>query len=252
MIVLLSPAKTLDYESELPQVNATEPAFTDESTVIMNKLKKLSKKKLSALMSLNKDLTELNAMRYQEWEPEFNDEASRPALYAFTGEVYRGLDAKSFEAKDVDFAQEHLRILSGLHGILKPLDKIRPYRLEMGTKLPVGRKKNLYDFWTSKLTETLSERLDAQGDRLVVNLASNEYSKAVDLKHLDARVITPVFKERKGDDYKVVMTYAKNARGAMASYIIRNKITDPEHLKGFESYAFSSAMSSEDEWVFIR
>lgn len=252
MIVLLSPAKSLDYESALPAMNDTQPRFQAESEQLISKLRGLSKKKLSSLMSLSKDLTELNAMRYQEWEPDFSDAASRPAAYAFTGEVYRGMDAKQWNDKDRAFAQDHVRILSGLHGVLRPLDRIRPYRLEMGTKLPVRRKKNLYEFWQEKLTATLKEELAVSDNKVVVNLASNEYAKAVKLDQLDAEVITPVFKDRKGDDLKIVMMYAKHARGEMASYIVKNKIKDPEDLKGFESYAFSPKHSNGNEWVFIR
>ena len=252
MIVLLSPAKSLDYESNLPEMHDTQPRFQEESAQLISKLRGLSKKKLSSLMNLGKDLTELNALRYQEWEADFTDGASRPAAYAFTGEVYRGMDASKWNEGDRIFAQEHLRILSGLHGVLRPLDRIRPYRLEMGIKLPVRRKKNLYDFWQDKLTATLKEELEESSSKVVVNLASNEYAKAVKLDQLDAKVITPVFKDRKGDDLKVVMMYAKHARGEMASYIVKNKITDPEDLKGFESYTFSPKHSNDSEWIFIR
>lgn len=242
----------MDYTSVLPEMKDDQPRFQEESEQLISKLRGLSKKKLSALMNLSSDLTELNAMRYQVWEANFSDDTSRPAAYAFTGEVYRGLDPMQWNESDRAFAQEHVRILSGLHGLLRPLDRIRPYRLEMGTKLPVRRKKNLYEFWQDKLTATVQAELEQSTSKLIVNLASNEYAKAVNLKALNAKVITPVFKDRKGDDLKVVMMYAKHARGEMASYIVKNRITDPEDIKGFEPYQFSLKHSTHSEWVFLR
>lgn len=252
MLVLISPAKSLDFESELPAFNVTQPRFQAESGQIIKKLRGLSGKQLSVLMDLSKELTALNQTRYQEWEADFSTEESRPAVFAFTGEVYRGLRPQDWSGEDLSHAQETLRILSGLHGVLRPLDKIRPYRLEMGTKLPIQRKKNLYQFWQDKLTSTLNEELNAADSKFVINLASQEYSKAVKLDKLNAKVITPVFKEMQGDQLKVVMMYAKHARGEMASYIVRNRINNPEDLKGFKSYAFMPDLSNESEWVFVR
>ena len=252
MITLLSPAKTLDFDSALPSVEATEPSFVSESTQLITKLRTLSKKKVASLMNLNKDLTELNVMRYQEWEPEFNSSSSRPAVLTFSGEVYRGLKAREMNHDDLVFAQDHLRILSGLHGLLRPLDRIRPYRLEMGTRLPVRRKKNLYEFWSDKITAAANEALEASGTDVLINLASNEYSKAIDLSKIKGRVITPIFKNEKNGEYKVVMTYAKHARGAMANFIIKNRINDAESIKAFEDYVYSPSMSTETEWVFIK
>src|SRR5690606_15778230 len=177
---------------------------------------------------------------------------SRPCLYAFNGEVYRGLGAQTFSKPDVNFAQQHLRILSGLHGLLRPLDLIQPYRLEMGTALPVQRKNNLYAFWTKRVTERINRDMEAAGTDTLVNLASAEYFKAVDEKKVKGKSITPVFKDFKGDDYKLVITWAKIARGAMASYIIRNKITDPEQIKGSDMYGYNDRLSTENEWVFTR
>lgn len=252
MITIISPAKTLDFESPLPQVNTTQPAFIEESEKLIKKLRSLSKKKVASLMNLSKDLTDLNVDRYQQWEPVFNEENSRPALLAFSGEVYRGIDAKSMDASQLDFAQDHLRILSGLHGMLKPLDLIQPYRLEMGTTLPVQRKKNLYQFWGEKITDSLNEAMQSSGTDTVLNLASSEYFKAVDFSKIKGRVITPVFKDFKNGEYKVVMTWAKHARGAMTGFVMKNKINDIEQIKLFEDYNYSEPLSSENEWVFTR
>ncbi len=252
MITIISPAKTLDFESDLPEVNFTEPAFVEQSVRIMNKLKKLSKKNIASLMSISNDLVELNAHRYQLWEPKFDDEASRPALLTFSGEVYRGIDAHSLTAEQLSFAQKHLRILSGLHGLLRPLDTIRPYRLEMGTALTVERKKNLYQFWGNQITDALNGVLSDSSSQTLVNLASSEYFKVIDFKKLEGEVITPVFKDFKNGEYKVVMTWAKQARGKMAGFILRNEITNPEDLKSFEDYHYNEAMSTPAEWVFVR
>jgi uncharacterized protein len=252
MITIISPAKSLDFESEMPDLNSTTPAFIEESSQIMSQLKKLSKKKISSLMKLSKDLTELNAHRYQLWEPRFDDNESRPALMTFNGEVYRGIDAKSLSSEQVNFAQDHLRILSGLHGVLRPLDNIRPYRLEMGTSLPVQRKKNLYQFWGSRITDSLNASLEAVKSKTLVNLASSEYFKAVNFDDINGDVITPVFKDFKNGEYKIVMTWAKQARGKMTGFIIRNGITNPEDLKAFDEYQYNDTLSSSTEWVFVR
>ncbi len=252
MITIISPAKTLDFESQLPAIEATQPAFVEESEQIMNKLRGLSKKKIASLMSLSKDLTELNAQRYQDWEPEFSAEVSRPALLTFSGEVYRGIDASNLSYSQLDFAQNHLRILSGLHGLLRPLDRIRPYRLEMGTSLPIKRKKNLYQFWGTKLTDALNQTMKEQNTDVLLNLASSEYFKAVDFSKINGRVITPVFKDLKNGEYKIVMTWAKHARGAMTGFVLRKGITDVNEIKLFDEYQYSEPMSSENEWVFVR
>lgn len=252
MITILSPAKTLDFNSELAKIESTEPVFLEESVQVMKKLKALSKKKIADLMSLNKDLTELNASRYLAWEPTFDEPNARPAMLTFSGEVYRGLNAAEFSIEQLNFAQNHLRILSGLHGSLRPLDRIRPYRLEMGTSLSIGRKKNLYQFWQEKLTQSLNDdMLEAKTDFLI-NLASSEYFRAIDFAKIKGTVITPVFKDFKAGEYKIVMTWAKHARGAMARYIIKNGITDPEQLKLFDEYHYSEPLSSPTEWVFVR
>lgn len=252
MITIISPAKSLDFDSSLPEITATEPAFIDNSQQLIEKLRKFSSKKLGNLMGLSKELADLNVKRYHDWTPEFTDHNSRPALLTFNGDVYRGLNAKELGKADLVFAQKHLRILSGLHGVLRPLDLIQPYRLEMGTDLSVGRKKNLYQFWGDRVTEALNEAMKAAGTDVLINLASAEYARVVNFKKIKGRVITPVFKDLKNGEYKVVMTWAKLARGMMAGYIIRNRITDPEQIKGFDEYMYSEPLSSADEWVFIR
>lgn len=252
MITIISPAKTLDYESPLPSVEATIPEFISESEQIMKKLRSLSKAKISSLMNLSKDLTEVNAQRYQEWEADFSTDESRPALLTFSGEVYRGINASEMSAEQLQFAQNHLRILSGLHGLLKPLDRIRPYRLEMGTTLPIQRKKNLYQFWGTKITDALNNAMEEAGTDVLLNLASSEYFKSVDFSKINGRVITPVFKDLKNGEYKIVMTWAKHARGAMTGFVMRQGITDVEQIKLFDEYGYSEPLSSENEWVFVR
>lgn len=252
MITIISPAKSLDFDSSIADVRSSEPAFQEESYKLIKKLRTLSKKRVRSMMNLSKDLTELNVIRYQEWEPDFGLEVSRPALLTFNGEVYRGIDAKGLNESQLYFAQDHLRILSGLHGVLKPLDRIRPYRLEMGTSLAVQRKKNLYQFWEDKITQSINQAMEEAGTDTLINLASSEYFKAVDFGKIKGKVITPVFKDFKNGEYKVIMTWAKNARGKMAGYILRNQLTDPEQIKLFDDYKFSAPQSSDDEWVFLR
>ena len=252
MITIISPAKSSDFESALPEIETTTPEFSEQSAQIMTKLKKLSKKKVSELMKLSKDLTELNVHRYQMWDPSFDDDHSRPALMTFSGEVFRGIDAQSLNTEQLNFSQKHLRILSGLHGLLRPLDKIRPYRLEMGTSLPIGRKKNLYQYWGDQITNALNTALEAADSSTLVNLASSEYFRAVNFDKVNGNVITPVFKDFKNGEYKVVMTWAKQARGKMTGFILRNGITNPEELKSFTEYEYNEALSSDSEWVFVR
>ncbi len=254
MISVISPAKTLDFESPANTNAYTQPDFVDESGKIMAKLKKTSKKQIGSLMDISKNLVELNYDRYQDWEPEFDTDNSKQALLAFKGDVYLGLDADTLNQKDFDFAQEHLRILSGLHGILKPLDLIRPYRLEMGTDLKVGRRNNLYEFWKDKLYKNLNEAIEESGSLELLNLASNEYFNAIDTKKVKAKIIKADFKDFKNSDYKILSFFAKKARGYMARFIIDNKINSVEDIKGFdrEGYYFSEKESTEDNLVFLR
>jgi len=252
MKIIISPAKSLDFETPATTSLYTQAQFLDASEKLIKKLRTLSRKKLADLMSISKDLAALNYDRNQEWEQPFTPENSKQAVFAFTGEVYRGLDVLSLSEDKLPILQERLRILSGLYGLLKPLDLIQPYRLEMSTKIKVGRSENLYKFWGSSLALALNEELDDDG--LLVNLASSEYFKAVDQKVLKVPMITPVFKELKNNQYKVVMTFAKKARGLMVRYLIDHNIKTIEGIKGFdaEGYGYSEALSSGNELVFTR
>jgi len=252
MKLVLSPAKSLDFESKLPISNYTEAYFLAEAERLNKLLKKKSAKSLSKLMNISADLGQLNYERNQEWSLPFTEKNARPAIYAFSGDVYRGLDAYSIEVEKMEYVQDTVRIISGLYGLLKPLDLIQPYRLEMGTKFPVGKNKNLYEFWKKKITQTLNDELK-EGDFLL-NLASNEYFKAIDTKMLKVPVVTASFKDFKNGEYKTIMTFAKLARGYMSRYIIDTEAKTIQDLKGFnyESYSFSEAMSDETELVFIR
>ncbi|WP_417786189.1 peroxide stress protein YaaA [Tenacibaculum sp.] len=252
MKIIISPAKSLDFESKATTHVYTQPRFLEQSQKLNKKLKTLSRKKLSELMKISDDLASLNYDRNQDWQPPFSLDNAKQAVFAFTGEVYRGIDANSISEDKIPVLQEKLRILSGLYGLLKPLDLIQPYRLEMGTKLKVGRKENLYKFWDTTLAESLNEEL--RDGELLINLASTEYFKALPKKALKVPMITPVFKDFKNGQYKTIMTFAKKARGLMVRYIIDNNVETLEELKGFdvEGYGFSEEMSTETELVFTR
>lgn len=254
MIVVLSPAKTLDYETPFAEVEPTLPQFVPQAQTLIKKLRPLSAKKLGELMSISPELAELNRGRYKAWSAEFTAANSRPAIHAFKGDVYVGLDAETLSADDVDYAQRHLRLLSGLYGVLRPLDRMQPYRLEMGTKLAVRSAKNLYQFWDTQITEALNADLAATDSEALVNLASNEYFKSVKPKLLAQRVITPVFKDWKTDRYKVISFFAKKARGAMARFVVQRRVREPEGLLGFDwdGYGYDAALSSPDAPVFTR
>ena len=252
MKIIISPAKSLDFESSVPTTLHTQPQFLEQSEKLNKKLKSLSKNKISDLMSISDDLARLNYERNQEWQIPFTPENAKQAIYAFTGEVFRGIDITTLDDKKLPLLQERLRILSGLYGLLKPLDLIQPYRLEMGTKLKVGKSNNLYQFWDDTVAKALNDELD--DDELLINLASTEYFKVIPKKVLKVPMITPVFKDFKNGQYKTIMTYAKKARGLMVRYIIDNNVNTLEELKGFntEGYAFDSKLSSEFELVFTR
>jgi len=252
MKIIISPAKSLDFESSSKTNVFSQPSFQKESSLLNNRLKKLSKKKLSDLMKISPALANLNYERNQNWHQPFSLENSKQAIYAFTGEVFKGIDVDSLAEEKIPLLQDRLRILSGLYGILKPLDLIQPYRLEMGTKLNIGEANNLYKFWDSSLADSLNNEMN-EGD-LLINLASAEYFKAVPKKILTSPMITPIFKEFKNGDYKIVMTYAKRARGLMVRYIIDNNINTIEELKGFdtEGYLYTESLSTESELVFTR
>lgn len=252
MKLVLSPAKSLNFESELPTTLNTEAQFLKQSERLNKILKKKSAKSLSKLMSISSALGQLNYERNQSWELPFNADNSRPAVYAFNGDVYRGLDAYTIPQEKMESLQSTVRILSGLYGLLKPTDLIQPYRLEMGTKLPVGVKKNLYEFWKKDITKAINEELE--DDELFLNLASNEYFKAIDTKALKVPVITANFKDFKNGEYKMISFFAKAARGLMARYVVDTNAKTIDDLKGFnyEGYNFSEPMSTSTELVFIR
>ncbi|RMX07760.1 peroxide stress protein YaaA [Corticibacter populi] len=255
MLFLLSPAKSLDYDSPVdPTLPATEPRFIDQSARIIEVMRTKSPAELSALMDISAKLADLNARRNQAWSRHFTPDNSRQAVLAFNGDVYEGLQAASLKEGELQWAQDHMVILSGLYGALRPLDRLQPYRLEMGTRLPVGAAENLYQFWQATLADYLNERLAAQKTPVVVNLASNEYFKAVDTRRLKARVIDCVFQDEKNGQYKIISFYAKRARGLMARYAIEHRLEHPEKLQGFDldGYAFHAAGSSEDRLVFRR
>ncbi|MCL4121774.1 UNVERIFIED_CONTAM: hypothetical protein GTU68_066608 [Idotea baltica] len=252
MKLVLSPAKSLNFESKLPTSKSTEACFLNEAERLNKLLKKKSAKRLSKLMSISDNLGQLNYERNQEWQLPFTSANARQAIYTFSGDVYRGLDANTISKEKVEKLQNTVRIISGLYGILKPLDLMQAYRLEMGAKFPVGKNKNLYEFWKKKVTQSLNEEL--QDDELFLNLASNEYFKAINIKALKVPVITAAFKDLKNGEYKTIMTFAKLARGYMTRYIIDSNANSIEDIKGFnyEGYGFSEALSSDTELVFIR
>ncbi len=253
MKILISPAKSLDETSELPNLDFTQPQFLEQSQVLNTAIKEKSPAELSELMHISEKLAELNWQRNQDWKLPFSAKNARPAVFTFNGDVYSGLDAYTFPTEKIDALQDSLRILSGLYGILKPLDFMQPYRLEMGTKFGAAGAKNLYGFWKETLTAHLQNEL--KEEELVVNLASTEYSKAIDLKKLTNPVITPVFKDWKNDKLKVISFFAKKARGLMSRYLIENSIETLDELKNFsiEEYRFSEEYTvKENEPVFVR
>lgn len=252
MKIIISPAKSLNFESKAPTSLHTQPRFLEQSEKLSKKLKTLSKKKLSDLMSISNDLAALNYDRNQTWQTPFTTENSKQAIFAFTGEVFRGIDVNSLPEEKIPLLQDRLRILSGLYGVLKPLDLIQPYRLEMGTRLKVGRRENLYKFWDDTVAKSLNNELE--DDELLINLASTEYFKVIPKKVLKVPMITPVFKDFKNGEYKTIMTFAKKARGLMVRYIIDHNIKTIEDLKGFDidRYRFSDEMSSGNDLVFTR
>ena len=254
MLILISPAKSLDFESPLPTKKNSQPDFLDDSEVLIEELRELSPPDIQTLMKISPQLADLNFGRVLNWHRPFDTNNARPALLAFKGDVYQGMAADTFSAKDFDFAQKHLRILSGLYGLLKPLDLMQPYRLEMGSKFENSRGKNLYAFWGEKITNAANQTLKKQKSTTLVNLASNEYFKSIKKNQIQADIITPVFKDLKNGQYKIISFYAKKARGLMCNYIIKNKITNAEEIKKFESagYYFSPEQSKDKEWVFLR
>ncbi len=254
MLIVISPAKTLDYATPPVTQSHTKPAFLKQSQLLINNLRNYSALDLAELMKLSIKLAELNFDRYHDWKTPFTTKNAKQAALAMKGDVYTGLDAETLSEQDLAYAQDHLRILSGLYGVLRPLDLMAPYRLEMGTRLPNEQGKDLYAFWGKTITEALNQALKKQGDDVLINLASNEYFKSVKPKLLKGRIITPQFKEKKPDGYKMIGFYAKKARGLMSRYIIENRLSEPEAIKGFDvdDYAYNEALSKGDQWVFSR
>ncbi|MGJ8676963.1 MAG: peroxide stress protein YaaA [Akkermansiaceae bacterium] len=253
MIYLLSPAKTLDYESEVPSVKATMPQFLEYSAKLAKIMKTKTPADLEALMGISSKLAELNAERFREWKADYSEDEARQAILAFKGDVYQGLNVESWKKTDFTKAQKSIRILSGLYGILRPLDLMLPYRLEMGKKVATDQGDTLYKFWGNLITKALNQDLKNKDDA-VINLASNEYFKAVQPKELIAPVITPVFKDEKNGEYKIISFYAKKARGAMAAWAISNDIASPAELTKFKEngYSYAKELSCEKSLVFIR
>jgi cytoplasmic iron level regulating protein YaaA (DUF328/UPF0246 family) len=258
MLILLSPAKTLDFTTPPQLATATQPEFIDRAEPLIDVLRDYSPREISELMELSDKLAALNVARYAEWRPEHERPEAKQAALAFDGDVYDGLDAKTLEPKVLGgYAQKHLGILSGLYGLLRPLDLIRPYRLEMGTRLPTSAGRNLYDYWGDTIALAINRRLDAQpkkAQRVVVNLASDEYFRSVRTSTVDARIVTPHFQDWKGGRYKVISFNAKRARGAMARFAIDHKLERAEGLKAFDrlGYAFDEEASDADNWIFRR
>ena len=253
MLILISPSKTQDFKT--PAVKAfTQVRQLAQSQVLIDNLRLLKREQLSQLMKLSPKLSQLNWQRYQDFQQPFTVNNAKQALFAFKGDVYNGIDAEHYSAQQLDFAQQHLRILSGLYGVLRPLDLIQAYRLEMGIKLAHSTGKNLYDFWGEQLTELLNEDIKKNQPRTIINLASLEYFKAIKPKLLNIPVLTPVFKENKQGVFKVVAIHAKRARGLMANYIIKNQLQHKEQLKDFSDnrYQFNEELSSPQQWVFSR
>ncbi|WP_058912170.1 peroxide stress protein YaaA [Entomohabitans teleogrylli] len=254
MLILLSPAKTLDYQSTLATERYTRPELLDYSQQLIDVARKLSAPQISSLMGISDKLASLNATRFHDWHPDFTPDNARQAILAFKGDVYTGLQAETFSEADFDFAQQHLRMLSGLYGVLRPLDLMQPYRLEMGIKLANKKAPDLYGFWGETITSKLNDALSAQGDDVVINLASDEYFKAVKTGKLRGQMIKPVFLDEKNGKFKVISFYAKKARGLMSRYIIQNRLTRPEQLTSFnsEGYFYDDGLSSDRELVFKR
>ena len=254
MLTIISPAKKLDYSQPEETQAFTQPLLLEHSEQLIKDLQQLSPEEVCSLMGLSDKLGALNYERFQEWQTPFSIDNAKQAVLAFKGDVYQGLDADNMNADELNWAQDNLRILSGLYGLLRPLDLMQPYRHEMGTKFANQRGANLYQFWGEIITDQLNKLFPASAKSVLVNLASNEYFKSVQSKNINAEIITPVFMDQKGDKYKIISFFAKRARGLMSAFIIKNKITDAEQLKTFnvDGYSFNSAMSDGNKWVFCR
>lgn len=254
MFFVLSPAKNLNEKDPAPVSEFTQPDLLAESDILMQQLRELAPQQIAELMHVSDKIALLNAQRNAEWNTPFTPENAKQAVFMFNGDVYEGMDANTLNTDQIQYLQGRVRLLSGLYGLLRPLDLIQPYRLEMGTAFVNLRGKNLYEFWGDIITNLLNDTLAQAGSNTLVNLASQEYFKSVNTKTLRARLITPIFKDEKNGKYKIISFYAKRARGLMVRYAAEHNITDPEMLKNFnyEGYAFNDAASNESEWVFMR
>lgn len=254
MLAVISPAKSLDFETPPVTRKHTIPDFLPEAGDLIDELVKLAPDEISRLMGISTKLGDLNYRRYAEWKTPFDCSNAKQAVLAFTGDVYRGLAGSTFDPRDFNYAQRHLRILSGLYGLLRPLDLIQPYRLEMGTRLATGNGPDLYAYWGEKLTQALNQAIADQGQPILVNLASREYFDALQSESIEARIITPTFKDLHNGRYRFVSFHAKRARGLLAAYLIKQRVTTLKALKAFdwEGYRFSEDQSRGDEWVFLR
>ena len=250
MIAIISPAKSLDFETKAPFENTSIPHFQKDADYLAVKLNKLNPSKLASLLDISPKLAQLNAERYASWKTT----TLKQAVFAYNGDVYDGLDAKTLSEDEISFAQNHFRILSGLYGLLSPLDTIKPYRIDMGTSFSTPKGENLYKYWGDRITDQLKKSLKESENNILVNLASQEYFSAVNTKKLKARIITPAFKDKSNGNYAMISFFAKKARGMMSRFIIQNKITDFEMLVGFDSggYHFNHELSKGDNWVFTR
>lgn len=254
MLVLLSPSKTVNFDIQPPTSHFSIPDFTDEASEIVEKLRKFSPAELQKLMKINSKLAELNASRFLNWQLPFTPENAKPALLVFKGEVFNGITAETLSEEDMLFAKDRLRILSGFYGALRPLDLIQPYRLEMGTKIKINRKKDLYDFWRTKLTKHVIELLKKSKQKHIVNLASDEYFSVLNQRQLNATVVKPVFKDFHNGEYKFITVYGKKARGLMVRFILQNRMEEVEQLKLFDTdgYFYNDQLSEGNNWVFTR
>ncbi|MFC3700442.1 peroxide stress protein YaaA [Reinekea marina] len=254
VLAVISPSKKLDFEQESPIDHSTQYRFSKQAQTLIEELKNRTPEDIKKLMKLSDNLAHLNVQRYQDWSAKMTKSNSKQALFAFTGDVYTGLSAQSLEEPQILKAQQSVRILSGLYGLLRPLDRIQPYRLEMGTRLKVGEAKNLYGFWGSQLTQKLNEDISDTEADLVLNLASQEYFGAIQKQNINARVVTPIFKDKKNGEYKIISFFAKKARGSMVRYILDRPIKSINDVKSFnyDGYRYCEERSANDEWVFIR
>jgi len=254
MLITISPAKKLDYKTLAPVSDFTLPEHLDRAAELIDVMREKDSFEIADLMKLSMKLADLNMQRYQDWHTPFSPDNAKQALFAFSGDVYQGMDAATLSSDDIDFAQKHLRILSGLYGVLRPLDLMQAYRLEMGTRLATDYGRNLYQFWGNTITETINQALAGQGDNILINLASNEYFSSIHTTDIQGRIVTPVFKEYRNGAYRIISFNAKKARGLMSRFIFQHRISDPEDIKTFNlaDYSFNAELSSQDEFVFTR